>query len=692
MTGPAHWWAVDLHVHTPGSQDAHDADYGTPADIVAAAVAAGIDAIAVTDHNTAAWCDAVADAAADANLIVLPGAEISTPEGHLLAVWEEGTASSVINEVLVVLGIRSQDRGKLDIVANEGLAASARHIVEAGGMAIAAHIDKPRGLLTSVSVAAHQKRTLEDTFLAAVEIVDLATREKVDGKLGGARPMAFVQGSDTWDTSLSRHALSGIGARRTWVKASRADLIGISHALADPELRVRLGTAPPVVAYPVVQSVEIVGGFLGGQLVTFCPDLNCLLGGTGAGKSLVLEAIRYALDQQVDASAFPAIHNEVQSRLRAAVGAGIVKLQVAAEGYLYRIERPFSVNGNAQPTVYQEMNGEWAAINAKPATLIKLAAFSQGEVLEYSRRPVGRMSLIDADIDISTPLAEMADLKGKAVVNASKLLAARGRVANLREKAAKEAEIDKQVQQLAALFDTEVVKQQEGWTKESSKLTKVGETVDALEAPSMKVPAPPSPHDVAGSEDLFSRATAALKALKTRLDAAASEITAAISEASQAIETVRSDWQTRYKDFQSRLDAELEKVDGQSSLTSLRLHLGSLQQMLAETKAAKEELAQDAIPDLQDLEATREELLSSLARARRVRRELRRSRVTELNQRTAGFVRLDVPDEGDFEDYRKALDAIKVGSRVREEFLTRSLSTPTRSGSHGLCGRETSPL
>ena len=89
-----------------------------------------------------------------------------------------------------------------------------------------------------------------------------------------------------------------------------------------------------------------------------------------------------------------------------------------------------------------------------------------------------------------------------------------------------------------------------------------------------------------------------MKALKTRLDAAASEITAAISEASQAIETVRSDWQTRYKDFQSRLDAELEKVDGQSSLTSLRLHLGSLQQMLAETKAAKEELAQDAIPDL----------------------------------------------------------------------------------------------
>jgi predicted metal-dependent phosphoesterase TrpH len=73
MTDPARWWAVDLHVHTPGSQDAHDADYGLPADIVAAATAAGIDAIAVTDHNTAAWCGAVATAAADTDLIVLAG-------------------------------------------------------------------------------------------------------------------------------------------------------------------------------------------------------------------------------------------------------------------------------------------------------------------------------------------------------------------------------------------------------------------------------------------------------------------------------------------------------------------------------------------------------------------------------------------------------------------------------------------
>ena len=669
VTAPARLWAIDFHVHTPGSRDAHEVDYGTAADIVSAAVAAGIDAIAITDHNTTAWCDQVRTAAANTDLIVLPGVEISTAEGHLLGIWEESTDSSVIDDVLAMLGIKTSDRGRLDIAANSGIADAARRVVEAGGVAIAAHIEKARGLLTSIAVAAHQKRTLLEPCLSAVEVVDLATRAKVNGKLGGERMMAFVQGSDTWDPSLNRHALSGIGARRTWVKASRPDLVGIRHALSDPDLRVRLGTAPPIAAYPVVQSVELVGGFLGGQKVKLCPDLNCLLGGTGAGKSLVLEAIRYALDQQVDAKAFPAIHEEVWSRLKVALGAGVVKLQIAVDGCRYRVERPFTTAGDAPPTVYQETSGEWPAISAKPSELITLAAFSQGEVLEYSRRPVGRMSLVDAGIDISEVETQIADLNRQAVGNGSKLITAGKRVTSLREEADKETEIAEQVHRLAALFDTQVVKQQEGWTKESGKLTKAANAVSALQAPAVKAPSLPSLHDVADNCDLFTQASSILQALKTRLNSATAEITTAISEASQAMEAVRSQWQTRYKDFQSKLDTELEKVDGQSSLTSLRTHLGSLQEKLAETKAAKEDLSSEAIPELQALEAAREELLNRLHTARKERRELRRGRVAELNKKMAGFVRIDVPDDGDFEDYRKALDAIKVGSRVREDVL-----------------------
>ena len=114
-----------------------DKVYGakTPAEVVQAAIDAGLDVIAVTDHNTAGWCDSVAEAAAGTTLVVLRGVEISTSEGHLLGIWDEHTPSATLNEFLVLLGIEGVDPGKLDIAANVGIADAAQHIVACGGIA-----------------------------------------------------------------------------------------------------------------------------------------------------------------------------------------------------------------------------------------------------------------------------------------------------------------------------------------------------------------------------------------------------------------------------------------------------------------------------------------------------------------------------------------------------------------------------
>ena len=128
MSDWARFWAVDLHVHTPGSQDAKSEDFGTPADVVNAAIEAGLHAIAITDHNTVSWCKQVAEAAKGLPLVVLPGVEISTAEGHLLAVWEEDVELAVIEEVLVKLDIGHTDRGKLDIAAKVGFAEAAERV------------------------------------------------------------------------------------------------------------------------------------------------------------------------------------------------------------------------------------------------------------------------------------------------------------------------------------------------------------------------------------------------------------------------------------------------------------------------------------------------------------------------------------------------------------------------------------
>lgn len=63
------WWKIDFHTHTPASQDttAWQRALGTPDELTAETwllkyMAAGIDCVAVTDHNSGEWIDKLKEA------------------------------------------------------------------------------------------------------------------------------------------------------------------------------------------------------------------------------------------------------------------------------------------------------------------------------------------------------------------------------------------------------------------------------------------------------------------------------------------------------------------------------------------------------------------------------------------------------------------------------------------------------
>jgi hypothetical protein len=70
----------DLQVHTSASPCSR----ATPAEIAAAAVDADLDGVAITNHDTLEDVEAVRAAAPD-SLTVIPAVEVTTTEGHLLA-------------------------------------------------------------------------------------------------------------------------------------------------------------------------------------------------------------------------------------------------------------------------------------------------------------------------------------------------------------------------------------------------------------------------------------------------------------------------------------------------------------------------------------------------------------------------------------------------------------------------------
>jgi len=93
----------DLQVHT----DVSSCSRASPADVVDAAVDAGIDGIAITNHDTLAGYDEVADLA-PADLTVIPGVEVTTTQGHLLALYVNNEPPQS-DPITVIKHIHEQD-------------------------------------------------------------------------------------------------------------------------------------------------------------------------------------------------------------------------------------------------------------------------------------------------------------------------------------------------------------------------------------------------------------------------------------------------------------------------------------------------------------------------------------------------------------------------------------------------------
>jgi hypothetical protein len=131
---------ADLHVHTyPDSATDPTPDLDAYID---AAVASDIAVLAITDHNSARFARDAIRAAGEKPIDVFPGIEISTRDGHLLALFDPEKIgeleSFATDEVLKLKQIspneKRSERSMLDLVEDIG---------QRGGLAIPAHVDRP---------------------------------------------------------------------------------------------------------------------------------------------------------------------------------------------------------------------------------------------------------------------------------------------------------------------------------------------------------------------------------------------------------------------------------------------------------------------------------------------------------------------------------------------------------------------
>src|ERR1019366_2292318 len=120
-----------------GSYDVSDPGM-TPQAIVDTAVSEGLGVIAITDHNECRNVEAAITAAEGRGLLVVPGVELSTPQGHLLAYTPTFRDLELFCGKLSI----SKDRKTCSQTMEQCLSL----VGECGGFGVAAHIDLTTGL------------------------------------------------------------------------------------------------------------------------------------------------------------------------------------------------------------------------------------------------------------------------------------------------------------------------------------------------------------------------------------------------------------------------------------------------------------------------------------------------------------------------------------------------------------------
>lgn len=100
---------IDIHVHTKYSFDA----FITPRELAFYAKKRGLDGVAITDHNT---IDGLREFTKIKSLLIIPGVEITTSQGHVLAINITNTAKADLSFAETIDQIH--DAGGLAIVAH----------------------------------------------------------------------------------------------------------------------------------------------------------------------------------------------------------------------------------------------------------------------------------------------------------------------------------------------------------------------------------------------------------------------------------------------------------------------------------------------------------------------------------------------------------------------------------------------
>ena len=448
-----------------------------------------IEVVGLADHGRVENSEKLRFFLTENGITVFPGFEIASSEKiHLVCLYPENSSLAVLNQYLGQLMGENSARLQQEPTHPSSLSCeqiAGKVIDTQGGFLYAAHITGKNGLLKPDGSGGNyvQLWKKEDLVIAGQipgRIQDLQVeqqelqkyRQIIENKNPNYRrekPIAVINAKDVTQPDDLKHKSASC-----LIKMTEANFEAFKQAFLDSQSRIRLNHDMPEQPYSIIEFVRWRGaGFFREKSLAFSPNLNVVIGGRGAGKSTLVESIRFVLDAPTRGE------DRKDSLRRTTLRDSQVILRVrskAQNGNIYSISRRYG----EQPVVKNDQN---EISHLHPDEILPgIEILGQNEILDLEKDERTKLELTARFLSDSEQFEQrIEEVKNRLKKNREQLLETTSEYERLDMEVAKEAKLKEQVGQFKKLGIEEKLKNIRSTEREKSIQKNMQEQLGAVD-------------------------------------------------------------------------------------------------------------------------------------------------------------------------------------------------------------------
>jgi DNA repair ATPase RecN len=435
-----------------------------------------------------------------------------------------------------------------------------------------------------------------------------------------------------------------------------------------------VATPPASIPHHRIESLTIEGGVHFRSVhLPLVDGLNCLIGPMGAGKTTILQSLRYGIGT---ATADPrAAKNDAQ--VEGTLGTGTVAVGARTQhGQGYRSDRCV---GEA-PRVTTE-SGEHAPVSLD-GDLFKIEIYGQNEIQAMAEKPAAQLALIDkfADAEIRALEDAIAQVEGRLTLNAAEVTRLESEIADVGDRTSELPTVAAALQALTAAAGPDAdearhaheakalrTREQATLRELRDELRRVLAGADAFEVEARRrlgaemTPVLQGSVNRAVLEPAHAASRAALGVIQdavTRMRSALASAEGAVTAAGDVLGAAHAGQDAAYDALNRKHDVDRGRLAERERFQRRYLELEALEKKLSDRRREHAACAAEA-------QTLRDERARLLALEVAVRRRV----ASEINAVLQGRLDVTIVGGGDSEDYYALLLEMLKGANLRTELV-----------------------